>query len=480
MFSNVKHRNVFNFFSEISQIPRGSGNEKAIADYLVNFAEKRGLKCVRDKVNNIFITKAASSPEMENSLPILLQGHTDMVCEALPTVEHDFLKDPIKFVRKGDRLFADGTTLGADNGVAVAIMLSILDSDDIAHPFIECLFTVGEEVGMDGMHAFDTSLLTSRKMINLDSAGEGIATVACAGGVRTDFSYSPESSPVSANEKVYSIKVSGLYGGHSGEDINLGRYNAIECAARILRSIGDDTAYRIISFTGGDKDNAIPRYCEVTIAVENHCNPTDIVSNCECNITRELINDDKNFSVECSEIDYLGNAVSYNDSIKLVDFLSLMRSGPVKMSPFIEGMVETSYNLAVIRTDATSFKITVSSRSSVESSLDDMERLMASFGRIAGFREDTRGRYPGWQYAEISPLRDTYLNTYRELFGKQGKAIGIHAGLECGLLVQKVPDMDIISIGPDIKDLHSPSESLSISSLDRLYDIVLTILNKKN
>jgi dipeptidase D len=205
----------------------------------------------------------------------------------------------------------------------------------------------------------------------------------------------------------------------------------------------------------------------------------NIVKKCEAEIKRELISDDMNFTVECSECEYSGNAVSVNDSVKLIDFISLMRSGPVKMSPLVEGMVETSYNLAVIRADINSFKLTVSSRSSVESSLDDMERLMASFGRLAGFNEDTRGRYPGWQYAEVSPLRDTYLSVYKELFDKDGIAIGIHAGLECGLLVKKVPDMDIISIGPDIKDLHSPSESMSIASLDRLYDIVLAILKRK-
>lgn len=479
MFNDVKHRKVFDFFTEISKIPRGSGNEKAIADYLENFAVSRGLYCVRDEVNNVFIKKASGSSEAFGLKPILLQGHTDMVCESLPEVKHDFLKDPIKFVRKGDRLFADGTTLGADNGVAVAIMLALLDSDDIAHPPLECLFTVGEEVGMDGMHAFDTSLLSARRMINLDSAGEGIATVACAGGVRTDFSYSPESFPLVCDEKVFNIKVSGLYGGHSGEDINLGRYNAIECTARIIRSIGSVAAYRIVNINGGDKDNAIPRHCETVIAVENDYDVFSIVKRCEAEIKRELIADDMNFVVECSECEYCGNAVSVTDSIKLIDFISLMRSGPVKMSPLVEGMVETSYNLAVIRANVDSFKLTVSSRSSVESSLDDMERLMASFGRLAGFNEDTRGRYPGWQYAEVSPLRDTYLSVYKELFGKDGIAIGIHAGLECGLLVKKVPDMDIISIGPDIKDLHSPSESMSIASLDRLYDIVLAILKRK-
>ncbi len=479
MFSDVKHKIVFDFFTEISQIPRGSGNERAIADYLVNFAKSRDLYCVRDEVNNVFIRKPASCSEMGDSLPVLLQGHTDMVCEALPEVKHDFLKDPIKFVREGDRLFADGTTLGADNGVAVAIMLAILDSDDIVHPTLECLFTVGEEVGMDGMHAFDTSLLCARRMINLDSAGEGIATVACAGGVRTDFSYSPEASPLSSEDKVYSIKVSGLYGGHSGEDINLGRYNAIECTARIIRNIGSVTTYRIISVKGGDKDNAIPRHCETVLALDKNCDVLSIVKRCEAEIKRELISDDANFSVECTECEYSGNAVSSIDSVKLVDCISLMRSGPVKMSPIVEGMVETSYNLAVIRVNVDYFKLTVSSRSSVESSLDDMERLMASFGRLAGFKEDTRGRYPGWQYAEISPLRDTYLNIYKDLFGKDGMAIGIHAGLECGLLVKKVPDMDIISIGPDIKDLHSPSESMSIASLDRLFDIVLSILKVK-
>ena len=359
MFEDVKHKKVFEFFSEISKIPRGSGNEKEIADYLVKFAESRDLFCVRDSINNVFIRKPENFDCFKNMPTIVLQGHTDMVCEAVPEVEHDFLRDPIEFVRKGDRLFANGTTLGADNGVAVAIMLAILDSDDISHPTIECLFTVGEEVGMDGMHAFDTSLLTGRRMINLDSAGEGIATVACAGGVRTDFSYAPKIVSLSDDDSVYTFKVSGLYGGHSGEDINLGRYNAIECTARIIRSIGEVSPYKIISVVGGDKDNAIPRNCETTIALENSCNIKEIIKLCETQIKRELKDDDAGFTVICEQCDYSGPAVSNADSVKLVDLISLMRSGPVKMSPFIEEMVETSYNLAVVRANCNSFQLTV-------------------------------------------------------------------------------------------------------------------------
>ena len=478
MFSDVKHKKVFDFFTEISQIPRGSGNEKAIADHLVNFAEKRGLFCVRDAVNNVFIRKPASCDKLCGKDTIVLQGHTDMVCEADAGIEHDFLTDPIEFVRKGDVLTANGTTLGADNGVAVAIMMALLDSEDVPHPEIECLFTVGEEVGMDGMTAFDTSLLKARKMINLDSAGEGVATVSCAGGVRSDFKLIPTTTTADEELTFYELTVSGLYGGHSGEDINLGRTNAIEAAARALRFISEAGNVYLYSWCGGEKDNAIPRDCKVTFAIREGIELENILQKVTELIRHELVNDDMSFSLDCWCAERADKIIDIDSSARILNFISTFRSGPVMMSRGIEGLVETSYNLSVIRADVDGVKVTVTSRSSEESSLDDMELKMKSIGALAGFSCNNHSRYPGWKYSDNSPMREAYLEVYRDLFGSDGSAVGIHAGLECGLLMQRVPDMDIISIGPDIKDLHSPSESLGIASLDRLYDIVCAILKK--
>lgn len=478
MFNDVKSPELFNWFYKISQVPRGSGNEKAIADLLEEFAKERGLFCYRDEVNNILIRKDANGDGYAELPPILLQGHTDMVCEADAGVEHDFLRDPIKFVRNGDILKADGTTLGADNGCAVATMLAILDSDDYCHPELECLFTVGEEVGMDGMNAFDTSLLKARQMINLDSAGEGIATVSCAGGVRCDFSRSFELYNIESNAKIYSISVSGLYGGHSGEDINLGRANAIEICARILRMISGESPISLISIIGGDKDNAIPRSCQAAFAVSALGDISAEFNKAVTLSKHEMCKDDTDFKAEIHELEIKASALSVEDSARVIDFLSLFRSGPVMMSRMVDGMVESSYNLAICELNKESFRSVVSFRSSEEASLDDLTLKMHSIGRITGFASECRGRYPGWNYAEVSPLRDKYIRVWKELTGENGIAIGIHAGLECGLLLSRVPDMDIISIGPDIKDLHSPSESLGIASFDRFFDAVLKLLEK--
>ncbi len=474
MFEDVKAKKVFEFFRRISDIPRGSGNEAGIADYLEGFANDRGLFCIRDKANNVFIRKNASSKEKEDHPTVIFQGHTDMVCEADAGVCHDFLKDPIEFIRNGDILTANGTTLGADDGVAVAVMLALLDSDDVDHPEIECLFTVGEEVGMDGMYAFDTAEMKSRVMINLDSAGEGIATVACAGGVRIDFSASPEKVKAPDNVKFRTLKVSGLYGGHSGEDINLGRTNAIETAVRILSFISDGKDIYVSGFSAGDKDNAIPREATVTFAVSY-----DFEDRFEkaVNLTRhELIKDDEGFTAELSDAP-VSEVFTAEDSLKLIEFLSMLKSGPVMMSRTIENMVETSYNLSVVRV-SDKIKVTVSARSSVEEALDAVQYKMKYLADLSRYGIVFRSRYPGWSFDGSSKILDVYKEAYKKLFGREAIAIGIHAGLECGLLKSRVPDMDIISIGPEIKDLHSPSETLSVSSLDRLWDIVVTMLEE--
>lgn len=478
MFSDVKYPTLFHFFEEISKIPRPSGKEGKIADYLETFAAERGLYCYRDEVNNIFIKKNAVGEGFESKAPILLQGHTDMVCEAEIGVCHDFLRDGIKLLRDGDILSADGTTLGADDGCAVAAMLAILDSNTIKHPPLECLFTVGEEVGMDGMNAFDFSKITSRRMINLDSAGEGVATVACAGGVRCDFSSKFDSVSLPQDYSVYSLKISGLFGGHSGEDIALGRANAIEICARILRFVRRVSDIRIVSMEGGSKDNAIPRDCIALFAIPNSVDITDAIDDAATLTRHGLCSDDSTFNIELSDISGIQEALDTRDSSRIIDFLTIFRSGPTAMSCEIPGMVESSYNLASIRLSDGTAKTVVSFRSSVETSLDDMTESMVSFGRLAGLDAHCHSRYPGWSFAENSPLRDLYLSVWKSRFGKDGSALGIHAGLECGLLVKCIPDMDIISIGPDIKDLHSPSETLGISSFDRLFETVISMLEQ--
>lgn len=472
MFEDVRHSDVFGYFSEISSIPRGSGNECAIADYLVRFAEEHSLDVYRDKANNVIIRKAGNIP----GRPVMLQGHTDMVCEALPEVDHDFLTDPIKFVRDGDILRADGTTLGADDGVSVAVMLSVLASDELRHPELECLFTSGEEVGMIGMSALDMSSFASRRMINIDSSGEGIATVACAGGVRSDFFFRAPREKLSSYRSAYRLVVSGLYGGHSGEDIALGRTNAICTCTSIMRFIADAVGLRLISFNGGDKDNAIPRDASAEFAIDGDFPFAEYEKATEL-VRRALISDDSEFKAELMEIPMPSSAYGVDVTRRLLDFLSQLRSGPITMSPEVPGMVETSSNLAVVKTVDDGISVTVSSRSSVDAALDDVLGRLNGAARLAACEVSHRDRYPGWAFDPESEILKVYKTAYGKLFGKEPEAVGIHAGLECGLVKSVIPDMDVISIGPEIVDLHSPSERLSISSLDRLYDIVCEMLS---
>ena len=390
MFSDVKHSEVFRYFSEISAIPRPSGKERAIADYLVRFASERGLEVYRDEADNVIIRKPGRTP----GAPVMLQGHTDMVCEALPGTDHDFMRDPIRFIRDGDVLRADGTTLGADDGVSVAVMLAVLDSKDIRHPELECLFTSGEEVGMIGMKALDMSLLRSRRMINLDSTGEGVATVACAGGVRSNFRFDTDTECIGGNRHSYRLAISGLYGGHSGEDIALGRTNAIVACVRILRSIAEKTDMRIVSIFGGDKDNAIPRDCTAEFILSDEL-PLDTVAKADALIRRSIIQDDAHFDASVTEADVPDKAISVTATRRLLDFIAQIPSGPLAMSPDVPGMVETSANLAVIRSNNDSVTVTVSSRSSVSDALDDVLSRLTSLARLSGCEVHHCDRYPG-------------------------------------------------------------------------------------
>ena len=476
MFDNVRHRNVFSFFEEISAIPRGSGNEAGIASYLEAFAKERSLSCVRDGANNVFITKEASVGR-EDSPSVLLQGHVDMVCEAAPGVVHDFLKDPIRLVENGDILSADGTTLGADDGVAVAIMLAILDDDSLSLPRIECLFTTSEEVGLDGMKAFDFSLVRSGLMINLDSADEGVATVSCAGGVRTDVVFEFDSCDCDGDGDFYSLSVSGVSGGHSGEDIALRRVSAVAAAATVLRFVSAVSPVRLSSMTGGGKDNAIPRDCRVLFCVKKGADISEAISKAERVVRGHLTDPDKGLKIELAPAEP-ALAASEENSGRFIDFFSVLRPGPVEWAGSREGLVETSYNIGVVNADHRGAKITLSSRSSESESLDDMEHRISAAARLAGGTARHRNRYPGWAYREGTRLQSVYSSVFEKNYGKKPVITGIHAGLECGIVSDALPDMDIISLGPVIRDLHSPSETLEIPTLDRLYGVVCGMLEE--
>ena len=475
-YSQLEPKKFFTYFKHISDIPRGSGNEAAVAKYVYDTVTALGHEAWMDEANNVFV-RAAAFPGYEYRAPIMMQGHLDMVCEANRSTRHDFLTDPIRLLLDGDRLHADGTTLGADDGVAVAMMLAVLDSPELPRPELECLFTTDEETGLTGMRAFDPSVVKSRRMLNLDSATEGEAIVSCAGGVRSHVYFPAEYAPVPETCSYCTLTVGGLFGGHSGEDVHLGRTGAIAAFARMLYASSKVCEFRLANVMGGSRDNAIPRECSADLAVSDFAAFETAVREEEAKIRAELIADDVNFRVTVEPVSGSSSPfLSANASARLVELLRLLPNGVHGMSRQIPGLVETSSNLGVIRPLENSYEIVVLSRSSVSSKLDDMEARVECAARIAGGTFEHINRYPGWDFTEGSPLQKLFLDTYRDLYGKEARILGIHAGLECGLLKDKVPDMDMISISPDIRDLHSPDESLSVSSLARVWTLVCEML----
>jgi len=462
---------LLSYFYEISAIPRPSYKEQKIAAHLMEFARIHSLEAVCDASSNVLIRKPASAG-YENAPGVVLQGHTDMVCEKNAGTVHDFDKDPIEIVREGDLLRANGTTLGADNGYAVAAMMAILADDSLPHPALECLFTTAEEVGLDGMREFDKTQLKSKFMLNLDSGGEEYATAACAGGVRTNFSRTCERSPVSG--EAIRIFVTGLCGGHSGGDIHLGRGNALKICARILSALPD--SFRILRMEGGEKDNAIPRECEAVILTENVPASVSAMRAEAVKIAAELTEADAAFRCDLSTQTADGDAFSAEDSAALLALLRILPCGPLSMSAAIPGLVESSSNTAIVRACGDKADVTISSRSSVESRLDDICALAETCGAVTGFAVSHHHRYPGWNFKKNSRLQEIYRNSTRACLGKEGNIVGIHAGLECGLLSKELPEMDILSIGPDMYDIHTPAERMSVSSALRVYDLILHIL----
>ncbi|MEE0970602.1 MAG: aminoacyl-histidine dipeptidase [Clostridia bacterium] len=465
---------IFAFFEEIAKIPRGSGNEKGIADYLENFAHERGLYCYRDEINNVFI-KGEATEGYENEPAVLLQGHTDMVCEKNSDVEFDFENDPIDiYVDDKGFLRAKGTTLGADNGVAVAIMLALLDGEKCEHPKLECLFTTQEETGLDGAKAFDYSLVSARKMINLDSENDGEVIVGCAGGTfhRADF----ELNMVPFKGEAVKISIGGLMGGHSGENINSGRANANKLLGRVLLMADRACPINLVHIEGGSKDNAIPREAWAIVSTENKDTLYDICENVKSAVRSELSKEDYSFYMRLENVPVPEKMADRDSTRRIIGFISSVQNGVIAMSTNIKGLVEFSRNLGIISTDGSKVGFVFSTRSAIESQLDFASSELESLVSLLSGSIEHLGRYPGWEYAKVSPLREKFFAVYKELTGNDPEANVIHAGLECGIIKSKLNDMDIISIGPGMRDIHSPDEALDLSSLERTWKIVCGLL----
>lgn len=468
---------LFHFFEDISAIPRGSSNEKAVSDYLVAFAKERSLWYHQDALHNVIIKKPASAGA-EDKPAVMLQGHLDMVCEKLAGVDHDFEKDGIDLIVKDGVLTANGTTLGGDNGAAVALMLAVLDDDTLAHPALECVFTTQEETGLTGAAGLDKSLISARTMINLDSEEEGIATVSCAGGMR--FTMTRPITRHTASGKLLTIDVSGLLGGHSGTDINKERQNGIILLARLINRVLHETGAQLASFAGGSKDNAIPReVCAVLVCSDADIEKAQSIAEAmAADFAAELVPFEPDFKCTISAQDGAAEVLSEADAKAFISAICLAPNGVRRRNLKQDGFVVTSLNLGVARMDDTTASLVFAPRSSVASLQNYTTDCLYLLAETFGFDCDIAGAYPGWSFAEESPIRDTFIASYRELFDADLKIEAIHAGLECGLFSDALPGLDAIAVGPTIRGCHTPDEYLPLDSFERFYSLLTDVLSR--
>ena len=470
---------VFHYFKQIAAIPHGSHHTDEISEYLVGFAKERGLPVVQDDANNVIITKSASAG-YENAEPIALQGHMDMVLARDPEKKIDLITEPVTLVEDGDWLQADGTTLGADNGIAVAMMLALLDDDALKHPLVECIFTADEEVGLIGASAIDLTGLKSRRMLNLDSESEGVFCAGCAGGA--DVVCTLPVKKKSRTGRILSVKISGLTGGHSGSDIHKGGANALTLLARALYSVYGTVPFHLVSISGGDANNAIPTNAEaVLLFAEKDCDgdPEKLFQDAERTFAAEykFTDPDLTCSVETLESGE-AECVSAKKTRKILAYLMALPTGVTHMNPVIGGMPQTSLNLGIIRTFSDHMQVELMVRSGVNSQAEYLCDRLACISSGFGAGTEVRSSYPAWEYRKDSPLRDLAGAVYRELTGKEPKVEVIHAGLECGILSGKIPGLDCISAGPDMQNVHTPRERVRRSSVKNVWNFVLALLEK--
>ena len=460
-------KKVFEFFEEISKIPHTSTNTEKIADYLVNFAKERSLWYHRDNTNNVIIRKPAT-PGYEDRAAIIFQAHTDMVEDKLPTLDIDMKKEGVKIYRDGDFLKAEGTTLGGDDGIGVAYALAILDSSDIEHPEFEAVFTSDEEIGLIGAAALDTSLLHGKRMINLDSDDEKYFTVGCAGGIGIEITL-PEKTDGTA-ENLYKITVTGLLGGHSGVEIHKARANAIKIIGEFIENAKNA---RLAYITGGNADNAIPRYAEAALALSNE---EFIMGEFKDAIIKKYVGIEPGIEISIEKISDSLPAFNCNSTKSIAEFIERMPTGVYKMSEDIKGLVETSSNLGIIETDGGRVTLTVSVRSAKNDKKKELCERVCELAASYKASTHLHGEYPAWEFRNDSELCEIMKSLYLQMYKKEPTVIIIHAGLECGIFSEKIKDFDCVSIGPDGYAIHTTDERLSISSTVRVYEYLKNLL----
>ena len=466
---------VFYYFSELAKIPHGSRNTKKISDYCVSFAKEHGLEYYQDDLNNVIIIKQASQGR-ENDDPIILQGHLDMVCEKAEGITKDMSVEGPDLVIDGDYLKANGTTLGGDDGIAVAMILAILEDDTMSHPRLEAVLTVDEEIGMLGAAAIDVSPLKGHTMLNIDSEAEGIFTVSCAGGVVASLRI-----PVKREHtdlQIFCIEISGLTGGHSGIEIHKGRASSNKVMAKILKELSDRIDIRLISVNGGLKDNAIP---VSTTAVIGCKEDLEKVAISVCDIAKPLADQykDTDPSMKVDITIYHGDAdepVTAQDTIKVIDVLFSLPEGVQKMSPDIEGLVQTSLNMGILKTDKDHVELSYCVRSSIDSEKQELTDILKRKCDETGGELILSGDYPGWKYKKESSLREKMISIYKEQYNAEPVIEAVHAGVECGLFAGKITGLDCVSYGPNLLEIHTHRERMDIESVRRVYSFTRKII----
>lgn len=480
ILKNIEPVVVLEYFEDLSRIPRESGKEEQIVAYLMEFARKHGLEASQDEALNVLIRKPGS-PGYENHKTVILQSHIDMVCEKNADTEHDFSKDPLKLVLNGDILSAEGTTLGADDGVGVAFTLALLADPKAEHPPLEALFTSDEERGMTGVEAFDASKLTGRTLINLDSGEEGAFIVGCAGGpmLETVFPLKREKAPEKMVARLLAVR--GLKGGHSGEDIHRGRANSIKLMARTLGALVDSMPVRLEQIEAGLKYNAIPREATAVILIpEQEADRAQaIAKTMEETFLREYRIGDPQITVSLSDAEAKEDPVTEESFLNLLDYICLAETGIIRMDAELKDTVESSVSMGTLRTEKENFRIQALTRSSLKSQFREMERKIRRLAARVGASVELVSDCPEWEYQPDSRIKSLFTETFRQMYGKEAEFQVLHAGLECGVFSRKIDEpMDMIAMGPDMWDLHTPGESLNLSSTARVWDFFLEVMRK--
>lgn len=476
VLDNIEPKEVFYYFEELSKIPRGTFHTKDVSDYCVRFAKEHSLEFIQDEWNNIIIKKPGTQG-YEMSEPVIIQGHLDMVCEKTADSDHDFLKDPLDLYVEGGFVKAKDTTLGADDGIAIAMALAVLDSDTLEHPPIEALFTVDEEVGMTGAMNVDLSPLEGKMLLNLDSEDEGVLTAGCAGGFRFDLLLPLETRTVDGT--LVELKICGLKGGHSGVEISCQRGNANKLAGRLLYHLQKEFAFSLKEINGGAKDNVIPSACRIEFVTDS---PEKITSAAKQMLTvwkEEFLHDEPELDLEV-HVGQNGRfqAMTSASQKKVLAFLVNCPNGVYEYSRSLDGLVETSDNLGVVSTDKEKMLFRFLIRSSVASKITEMKEKLINWCEMLGGTYLIESEYPAWMYKEESRIRPIAADAYAKVFGIRPEILTIHAGLECGLLSGKKPELDCISFGPQMYDIHSYHERLDIESTLKTWEVLKEILRQ--